>query len=180
MTTIVAVQRKGDVEFAADSQMTYGNLKSPDSFRKVFANGPVVFGFAGSVRAANVLRFMDVPALPKKRLNRNDLERWVVTDLVPAMQDALETGNAMEIHNNEVDSYSRVLVSVQGSVYEIGSNFSVTRESSGVYSVGSGSDFALGAMAAGASPAEAVKIASKLDSYTGGRIQSVMASGLVK
>jgi ATP-dependent protease HslVU (ClpYQ) peptidase subunit len=41
------------------------------------------------------------------------------------------------------------------------------------YAIGSGGDFAMGAMAAGASAKEAVKIAIKHDIYSGGRIRMV-------
>ena len=41
------------------------------------------------------------------------------------------------------------------------------------YAVGSGADLAMGAMEYGATAYEAVKIASKYDAYTGGRIQKV-------
>lgn len=40
------------------------------------------------------------------------------------------------------------------------------------YAIGSGSPFALGAMAAGKSAYDAVRIAAKFDPFTGGRIQS--------
>lgn len=39
------------------------------------------------------------------------------------------------------------------------------------YAIGSGSDFAMGAMLAGKSAKDAVKIAAKLDCYTGGPIK---------
>ena len=40
------------------------------------------------------------------------------------------------------------------------------------YAIGSGCDFAMGAMLAGCNAVDAVKIAAKLDPYTGGRINS--------
>lgn len=41
------------------------------------------------------------------------------------------------------------------------------------YAIGTGGDLAMAAMMAGATPREAVKIAGKLDSYTGSRIHTV-------
>ena len=43
----------------------------------------------------------------------------------------------------------------------------------GKTAIGSGAGFAMGAMLAGATATETVKIASKLDPYTGGKIKSV-------
>ena len=42
------------------------------------------------------------------------------------------------------------------------------------YAIGSGSEYAIGAMSAGRSPKQAVKIASQWDSATGGEIQTMM------
>lgn len=41
------------------------------------------------------------------------------------------------------------------------------------YAIGSGSDFAMGAMAMGADAKEAVRVAAKFDPYTGGAIKKV-------
>jgi hypothetical protein len=41
----------------------------------------------------------------------------------------------------------------------------------GVYATGSGGQLALGALAMGATPEEAIKVASKYDAYTGHGVQ---------
>lgn len=45
------------------------------------------------------------------------------------------------------------------------------------WAIGGGASFAIGAMAAGKTPAQAVAIASKFDLYTGGKIHSVRIRG---
>lgn len=42
-----------------------------------------------------------------------------------------------------------------------------------IFAIGSGSRFAMGAMYAGSSAADAVRIASKLDEYTGGKVHTM-------
>lgn len=50
-------------------------------------------------------------------------------------------------------------------------------EASGMWSTGSGRNIALGAMEAGATAIEAIKIACKRDIYTGGKVQSYTFDG---
>src|SRR5690606_15754986 len=63
-----------------------------------------------------------------------------------------------------------LLVSVLGKVYEVSSDFSTHRRKTKTYGIGSGSAFALGALAAGVDPLTALKIAAKMDTGTGGRL----------
>lgn len=177
MTTVVAVERNGDVEFAADSQVSAGWRKSPNSFTKVFSNNGVVFGFAGSVRIANLLKWFDCPEPPKSK-KVDDLERWLVRNLVPALSRALDDALALRVDSNEADTSSLILVAVNGRCFELSGDFSVVREGSGRYAIGSGQAYALGALTAGATPIEAVKIAASFDAFTGGKVQSASFKGL--
>lgn len=177
MTTVLAIEKAGDVTFASDSQVSVGGMKHPDSFQKVFRNGDVVFGLAGKVRTANILRFMDVPRIDPK-LKGDEVDRWVTKTLIPAMQTALTDARAVEDDKGELDTSSHVLVAVKGRCYRIGADFSWFRTGTGIYGIGSGSDYAMGALHAGAPILDALKIASKLDSYTGGRLSVVSAKGM--
>jgi ATP-dependent protease HslVU (ClpYQ) peptidase subunit len=49
----------------------------------------------------------------------------------------------------------------------------IPSEFRGAYAIGSGSDFAMGAMLAGKTAAESVRIATKLDIYSGGAVRSI-------
>lgn len=178
MTTVLAIEKAGDVTFASDSQVSVGGAKHPDSFQKVFRNGDEVFGLAGRVRAGNVLRFMDVPRLDPK-VKGAEVDRWVTVELIPAMQHALTEAKAAEDEKGQLDSESHVLAAVRGRCYRIGADFSWFRTGTGVYGIGSGSDFAMGALLAGADILEALKIAARLDSYTGGKLSVVSAKGML-
>lgn len=166
MTTIVAVETPDGVLFAADTQATSGH-RAELGHRKVFANGTVVLGCAGAVRAADVLKFAELPSCPKD-LKGAKLERWVVTELVPAVQKALSEAGALENDNGELHSNGAALVAVNGRLFEVGSDFSAIPSKQAV--LGSGSSYALGALRAGATPKEAVQIASHYDVYTGAKV----------
>jgi ATP-dependent HslUV protease subunit HslV len=68
-----------------------------------------------------------------------------------------------------LDGKWTLLVLKRGSIWQVSSDLpGLLQEGGFPFSVGSGGEFALGAMHAGATPLEAVRIASKLDVYTGG------------
>ena len=90
------------------------------------------------------------------------------------MQHALKDGMAAEFKDGEAHNYSSLLVAVNGRLFEISSDFAFTTNDSRVYSVGSGSSYALGALGAGADPESAVKIAAYFDSFTGGDIHEIV------
>jgi hypothetical protein len=58
------------------------------------------------------------------------------------------------------------LILIGGEIFEIADDFSVSMDGKGYYGVGSGSDLAIGALSAGATMKEALKIASENDAYT--------------
>lgn len=176
MTTIVAAEikekKKRSVVFASDSQVSYGARKERLPDGKIIRNGDIVFGFAGSVRVLNVLKHADLPKPPKSN-KRADVERWAIKKLIPAMRHALRHEEAVEFQNGEVDIASNLLVSVNKRLFEISSNFAFTTNDARVYSVGSGSSYALGALAAGAEPEAAIRVAAYFDAFTGGEVFEV-------
>ena len=68
-----------------------------------------------------------------------------------------------------IGGYGSALCSVNGRVYDLDGHCWV-RNRSGLYAVGSGSNFAMGALWAGASVQEALEIAAANDPYTGGQL----------
>jgi hypothetical protein len=72
------------------------------------------------------------------------------------------------------------LIAVRGRVYELSNDLAWKRYESGVYCTGSGWQFALGALRAGAPVYDAIEIASKYDMATGGRIHVKQASEILE
>lgn len=134
---------------------------------KVFSNNGVVFGVAGALRLANVLEYMDIPEPPMKS---DAINRYVVKTLCDAIRNECRYVDLSSNSEGQAGVEGSVLVSVRGRVYDIGSDFSACRNRSKTYGIGSGSAFALGALAAGADPLTALKIAAKMDTGTGGRL----------
>lgn len=166
MTTIVY----RDGEFAWDTQTTW--IRAHFGSVKVFTNGGVTFGVSGKARTSDVLEFLDIP-------NRNtfdpnyDVRKWVITELVPAINSGLKSVGALEEVSGVSDTGSAVIISVDGLSGYLSGDGSFVQDDSGVLGVGSGSKYALGAIYAGASLEEAVTIATKLDMYSGGEIRTM-------
>ena len=69
------------------------------------------------------------------------------------------------------EDFECLVVRPDGTFYTVNRLFiPIEQTSNPVFAIGSGGPAARGAMLAGASPAEAVKIAKQIDTYTGGRI----------
>lgn len=167
MTTIAMIEHEGGVTIGYDSQVTMGWQPADMEQTKVFANNGVVYGVAGDVVDANVLRYADLPAAADAGW---DIDRWVVRELLPAIRTALQTAGVLETNSGKVGTGSSVLAVVNGRVYSIGHDTSYVRFTSGIYAIGSGNQYALGAIAAGAHMRQALGIATQFDIGTGGRI----------
>lgn len=170
------VEHADGVSIGFDSKVSYGwehaDLEQP----KVFANGEVVFGCSGAVLDANVIKYADLPALAPDNW---DVDRWVTNELIPAITEALHNRNVPQYKNGKIETGGSYLAVVRGRVYRISSDTSWTRHVSKRYALGSGADYAIGALAAGASIRKALEIAQQHDSATGHRMTVVQASELL-
>ena len=167
MTTVVY----RDGVFAWDSQATYQN-RGVNGITKVIQNGPVVFGACGTARSLNIIKHMPIPAMREYEPDF-DTERWIINTLVPAIRVALVEVNAAEIQHHIVHTGGSFIVSVNGVVGYIDSSLAFFQDDTGLYGIGSGAAYALGAMKAGATPKEAVETAKYFDLYTGGEINTL-------
>jgi ATP-dependent protease HslVU (ClpYQ) peptidase subunit len=178
MTTIAAYQGSTWAVVAYDSKVTEDSriFTLPKESGKVFQKGPYILGAAGDMRAVNLLAYTFKPPLPaKNELEPAALDRFISTKFIPSLKACFEEASYSE--KGEQDS--TVLAVINGKVYEIGSNYEWCHDVSGLYALGSGSDYALGAMHAMKSimrggivnartvVKEAVSIACRLDSESG-------------
>lgn len=174
MTTIVAQQVGNDVLFGWDSLSVQGNEKAELLTPKVFANGGVVYGVAGNARVLDLLAYSDLP-----EYDGSEPRRWLVTKWIPEMRALFQEEPAMVDEEGAVEG-AMLLVAVGGRVFETDPLLFMAERRSGMYTLGSGGQFALGALLAGATVYGAVRVAADLDPYTGGTIHSKLASELVK
>lgn len=127
-------------------------------------------GIAGYARYGDIIQYADVERIHPAELAAEtfDARGWLITNAIPDWVAALK--NAEHIHKDKDDwANGSILVILAGRIFEIGHDFSVT-EHLEYGGIGSGSNYAIGAMAAGKTAEKALEIASVLDPYTGGQL----------
>lgn len=152
MTTIVAREEYGRVVFAFDDRVSSGSDYSDGWVTKVFECGELIVGSAGDLRFLQLIRYVD---LPQPDEGEWDYDRFVTEVFIPAVLELADE-----------DSEFKLLLAVGGRIYEIDSYGAWVRDRDGLYSIGSGYKYAIGAMLMGADVEQAVKVASMRDSGT--------------
>lgn len=151
MTTIVAVQGPSWSVVGFDSQVTEGEQRRYTMSRgssKVVKNGEYILGAAGDVRAINILAHSFRPPAIGDLVGIK-LDRFMTSKFVPALRKCFEEqGYAASTKETKeiAEQGSTVLAVANGVIYVIGEDYSWVRDTTGVYSFGSGGDFALGAL----------------------------------
>ena len=96
----------------------------------------------------------------------------MITKFVPAVRECLDE-NGWKPDREDKDSGFNFLIAFDGEIFDIGDDFSVVLNSEGIYGVGAGSAYAIGALYAGASVEKALEIAANNDVYTSGPFQII-------
>lgn len=168
MTTIIAQVTDNGVNLAWDSKVTPdGN--HPEKVKKI--NGQFWLGIAGYSRHSDVLHYAEVPEVHPAELNAPgfDARGYLVTQVVPAWLRALKKSHEIDPDTSDDWPKGSALVVIAGRVFTTDSVFSVTEHITNT-GIGSGSDYALGALAAGKNIQRAIEIAAELDPGTGGEL----------
>ena len=173
MTTIVAVVKNGNVTIGSDAQVTDGSRPHKHiQMEKITKNNGWLVAGSGDSQPCDILQHIFIPPVPNAK-EREDLYKFMITKFVPAMKEVLEENNWKEDPTDKENSGFNMLFAYNGEVFDIGNDFSVLLNSDGIYGVGSGSPFAIGALYAGANVEKALEIAASNDIYTSGPFQIV-------
>ena len=166
MTTIIAVQYSDKVIFGADAQVTGGNGRksSHPKMVKITERGEYIIAGSGECAPCDIAQHIWIPPVPNEK-DKKDLYHFMIARVVPSLKECFKD---QEYKWNETDDETKFafLISVCGEVFELADDMSVSLDSKGLYGVGSGSSYALGALSAGAKLPMALKIASENDAYT--------------
>jgi ATP-dependent protease HslVU (ClpYQ) peptidase subunit len=171
MTTIVGLVKGANLTIGADSQVTDGDRKNNHTkMEKITKNNGYLIAGSGDSTPCDILQHIFVPPVPNAN-EKKDLYKFMITKFVPAMREALEENGYKPTPGD--DSGFSMLIAYDGEMFDIGDDFSVLLNSDGIYGVGNGSKFAIGALYAGASVEKALEIAATNDIYTSGPFQIV-------
>lgn len=145
MTTIAAIQGPSWVVVGYDSQVSEQDGRKynlPDDFPKFFEVGKYSIGVAGDYRAVNILSYSFMPPEPPQDATKQELDKFMISKFVPALKKCFDANS----YGKDDEQGSLILVVVNSTAYEIGSNYDCLRDSKGLYALGSGGSYALGAL----------------------------------
>jgi len=173
MTTIIAIQTDDGVAFAADSQVTNGNgrILSHPSQLKITTRGKYLLAGAGDSAPCDYFQHTFKPPMPRGS-EWLDLYHFMIAKFVPALKKNLKL-NEWKADATDSESGFSFLVSIGGEVFSLDDDFSIGMTASGIYGIGSGSTYAVGALLNGATIDEAMQIACENDAYTSAPIQHI-------
>lgn len=143
MTCIVGIAINGTVIIGADSLAgDYYWNRRVRADRKVFKNGELIFGFTTSFRMGQLLEHnLTPPPLHEGQ----EPYAYAVKQLIPEIRNTLRAGGFMKTENG-VENGGRFLVGFRGSLFEIQEDFQVAQTTEKFEAVGSGAQYAMGAM----------------------------------
>lgn len=161
MTTIIGIQEPKYCILAADAQTTaegrpYLSTRQP----KISENSDYLLATAGQGNSCDAILFNWKPPVQREL----DPYLHMVTTVVPSMRITLQKYDAMPTTDDGLE----VLVAFKGTLFEVATDFTVLMRDDGIYGIGSGAAYAIGALHMGATPLEALHIAELNDVYTTG------------
>jgi ATP-dependent protease HslVU (ClpYQ) peptidase subunit len=154
LTCIVGVVGASNlVWLAADSLGSGGGLKQEFSTPKLISlraeikkdhvfqrTESIIIGYTGSFRVGNVLhKQLKIPSVSK------ELYEYMVCDFVPEVMDKLDHAGCLK-DDHHIKSGQDFLVGISGRLFAVQSDFSVLEPAVGYTAIGSGQEFALGAL----------------------------------
>jgi ATP-dependent protease HslVU (ClpYQ) peptidase subunit len=165
VTTILGVEDKHGCVIAADTQTTSSDRIYIDNrLTKIVEVGEYLIAAGGNGLACDIAQYCWRPP----RVTDAPLYPFVVSKVVPSLKKAF-TAHGFTPSDKDDDEY-QVLLAIRGHLLQIDSG-SVLLNDTGIYGIGSGADYAIGAFTAGASVIEAVTIAADNDIYTSTPVQ---------
>lgn len=163
MTTIIGIQKEDHSILIADSRVTddSGRTYSHPVSTKITKNGDFLIAGAGVTQPCDIIQHIwKQPSTPPKKLK--DIYPYMISEVMPSMRTTLSTNGYVHEKDNEFI----FLISVGGFLFEIDETLSVLMREDGIYGIGSGAAYALGAIHAGADWKKAMQIAANNDVFT--------------
>lgn len=142
MTCIVGLVDKGTVHIGGDSASVAGWTSRVTRLPKVFRRGPFLIGYTTSFRMGQLLQHaLNVPI----QKDTDDM-RFMVMTFAESVRALLKERGVAKIEAN-AESGGQFLVGYRRRLYSVQQDFQVNEMADGFDAVGSGAEYALGAMA---------------------------------
>jgi hypothetical protein len=131
--------------------------------QKITESNGYLIGGAGSSRFCDVIQYAWTPPT----YDNTNMFGFMVATFVPAMRKAHEEAGCVP----KDDEVFKFIVGVNHRLFYISEDYSVVIGDTPYYGVGTGAQYAVGALEAGCTVKGAMKIAAKYDINTGGAVK---------
>lgn len=170
MTTIIGVEYTDHCLIMADSRVTDddGRVFSHPVMRKIANRGDVIIAGAGEVVPCDIAQNIWTPPTVTVK-DKKDPYRYMIIKAMPSLRKCLiENGYNFDEPKDKVDVGQRFqfLIAVGGEIFDVDEELAVMKSEKGMYAIGSGGPYALGALYANAEPGDAMRIASEISAFT--------------
>lgn len=166
MTTIIGLQYDNKCSIVVDSRVTDDSgyiYTHPDSRKISERNGYLIAG-SGEVMPCDVAQHIWEPPTPT-RAEKKDLFHFMVAKVMPSLRKCFSS-NGIDLDATKTEQRFNFLIAICGELFDIDDELSVSRNENGIYAIGSGGAYAIGALYAGADAYEAMDIASTVSAFT--------------
>jgi ATP-dependent protease HslVU (ClpYQ) peptidase subunit len=166
MTTIIGLQAENSCLLVADSRTTdeSGRAYSHPTVSKITKRGKFIIAGSGLTQPCDIVQHMWRPPSPTPSAYK-DIYHYMIESVVPSIRVAL-TVNGYQPEKDSTEQDFVFLIALNGTIFELDDTLSVLMRDDGIYGVGSGSAYAIGALHAGATWRQAMNIASKNNVFT--------------
>ncbi len=144
MTCIIGIKGNGKVIIGGDTQASGGYEATARLDEKVFIRHDFIIGFTSSYRMGQLLQY--VVEFPEQPKGMGDFE-YMVVHFIEAIRTTFKEYGYTKIDSNREDG-GCFLVGYRGELYTIYGDFQVEHPRDGFTAVGSGEEYAKGAMQA--------------------------------
>lgn len=157
MTTILGLQGDGFAVIGVDSRVsdvpddgiTTQIITLNESSSKIATNGRYLIGAAGDVRAINILHHAFRPPECPPNLRGKKLDHFFTVKFIPALMECFDHQKYSQPQNENsmhiAEQGSSIIVAINGVIYVVDGDYSWASDMSGIYAIGTGAQYALGA-----------------------------------
>lgn len=150
MTTIIGIQGDSFSLIAGDSRISDiskdGDVLQSSTlasgYNKVAVSKQFIIGVAGDLRAINLVQHAFIPPAPPAVTGKK-LDAYMTVKFAPALRECFDIHGYAE-KKEQYDS--TMIVSVNGFIYVVDGDYSCMVDQTGLYAVGTGAQYALGAL----------------------------------
>jgi hypothetical protein len=142
MTCIVGLRHNGILYFGGDSISVSSYNKTINRDSKVFKKGSILFGTCGAPRMRNLLQHsFQIPVF-----SGEDPMSYLVNDFLDAMREHFKEKGFLQKKEEKDVIDGRILLGLQGELYQIGSELNINRSRDSYSVLGVGEEYAYGSL----------------------------------